>query len=51
MGYRIREITAESNFCRELAEMLERILPAKDFLKRRQKHIGALSLKSRSEML
>lgn len=31
MGYRIREIDAESNFCQELRiEMIERVLPAND---------------------
>jgi len=31
MGYRIREIEAESNFCQELRiDMIERVLPATD---------------------
>lgn len=31
MGYRVREITAESNFCQELRiEMIERVLPAEE---------------------
>ncbi|MCA9963859.1 MAG: hypothetical protein KC423_06445, partial [Anaerolineales bacterium] len=31
MGYRIREIEAESNFCQELGiDMIERVLPTTD---------------------